>query len=92
VRIEIRVRPGSSRVRVGGRYGEGETLVVAVTARAVDGRATAACLSAVADAFDVPPRRVRLVSGATSRTKVLEVDLEWAVAAGTLSRLLGEAG
>lgn len=44
-----------------------------VSARAVDGAATEAALKAVAAAFGVPAREVSLVSGATSRTKVLDV-------------------
>jgi uncharacterized protein YggU (UPF0235/DUF167 family) len=44
-----------------------------VTERAVDGRATAAALRAVAKAFDVRQADVQLVSGATSRTKVVDV-------------------
>jgi uncharacterized protein YggU (UPF0235/DUF167 family) len=48
--------------------------VVRVSAPAVDGRATAAALAAIAAAFGVRPRAVRLVSGATSRTKVVELD------------------
>jgi len=77
-RLSVRVRPGSSRTSVGGRYGVGEPpcLVVAVTERAVDGAATAAVLQAVAEAFAVRPRQVQLVTGATSRTKVLAVDLD----------------
>jgi uncharacterized protein YggU (UPF0235/DUF167 family) len=77
VRIAVRVKPGSSRTRVGGRYGE-DSLVVAVTAKAVDGAATEAVLRAVADALGVPRRAVRLVLGATSRDKVLEVVAEFA--------------
>ncbi len=57
---------------MGGRYGD-DTLVVAVQAPAVDGRATAAALKALADALSVPARDVLLVSGATSRTKVVDV-------------------
>jgi uncharacterized protein YggU (UPF0235/DUF167 family) len=72
MRVEIRVRPGASRTRVGGAYGD--ALVVAVTARAVAGRATEAALAAVADAFDVRRSAVRLIAGATSRTKIVEVD------------------
>ncbi len=49
-------------------------LVVRVTARAVDGRATEAALAAVADAFGVRRSAVTLVTGATSRTKLVEVD------------------
>jgi uncharacterized protein YggU (UPF0235/DUF167 family) len=79
VRFPIRVRPGSARSGVGGAYGaygpetDSPALVVRVTEQAVDGRATAAALRAVAKAFGVRQADVRLVSGATSRTKVIEV-------------------
>lgn len=72
VRVAIRVKPGASRTRVGGTYGD--ALVVAVSARAVDGAATTASLDAVADALGVRSRHVRLVTGVTSRDKVVEVD------------------
>jgi uncharacterized protein YggU (UPF0235/DUF167 family) len=72
---------------VGGRYAE--ALVVAVTARAVDGRATEACLRAVAEALDLHRRAVRLYSGATSRTKVLEVDGDPGTLRSRLEELLG---
>jgi hypothetical protein len=48
-------------------------LVVAVSARAVDGKATEAALTALAEAVGVRRREVTLVTGATSRTKVVEV-------------------
>lgn len=48
-------------------------LVVRVGARAVDGAANRAALAALAAAFGVRPAAVSLVSGATSRTKVVEV-------------------
>lgn len=72
MRVAIRVKPGSGRTKVGGRYGD-DTLVVAVTAPAVDGRATAAALDAVAAACRVRKAEVSLVSGATSRTKIIEL-------------------
>ena len=71
VRITVRVRPGSAHPGVGGEH-DG-ALVVRVSARAVDGRATAAALAAVAEAFGVRRPAVTLVTGAASRTKVLEV-------------------
>ena len=71
VRVAIRVRPGASRTRVGGQHGD--RLVVAVTARAVEGAATAAALAALSAALGVRPRFVVLISGATSRDKVVEV-------------------
>jgi uncharacterized protein len=71
VRISVRVRPGSAHPGVGGEHGG--ALVVRVRARAVDGRATAAALAAVAEAFGVRGDAVTLVAGAASRTKILEV-------------------
>ncbi len=90
VRLTVRVRPGASRTRVGGSYGgEGRAaLCVAVSARAVDGKATAAVIEAVAAAFGVRPRQVRLVSGATARTKVLDVEGEDAALRSRLDELL----
>jgi len=74
-RVAVRVRPGASRTRVGGSYGTGADvrLVVAVTARAVEGAATAAVLAAVADSLGVRPRQVTLVLGSTSRDKLVEI-------------------
>ena len=75
-RVLIRVRPGASRVAVGGCWAgpRGDALVVAVTERAVDGRATEAALRAMAGALDVRRSEVRLVHGATSRDKLVAVD------------------
>lgn len=71
VRITIRVRPGSARPGVGG--GHGGALVVRVSARAVDGKATEAALAAVAAAFGVRRGAVTLVAGASGRTKIVDV-------------------
>jgi uncharacterized protein YggU (UPF0235/DUF167 family) len=87
--LTIRVTPGSRRAGVGGE--RDGALVVRVRERAVEGRATEAALSALADALDVPRRAVTLVHGATSRTKVVDVEgdderLEARVAALTSGR------
>lgn len=71
MRLTIWVRPRSSRPGVGGEHNG--ALVVRVTARAVDGRATAAALAAIAEAFSVRPHAVALVAGAASRRKIVEV-------------------
>ena len=87
MRIIVRVRPGAPRTAVGGEH-DG-ALVVRVSARAVDGRATAAALTAIAAAFGVRRDAVTLVTGAASRTKIVDV------AGGdpsVLSRLLAAAG
>lgn len=85
MRIATRVRPGASRTAVGGSH-DG-ALVVRVGERAVDGKATAAALKAVAEALRVPTRDVLLVAGATSRTKTIEIPDE---AAERLRELLAE--
>ncbi|MBW8766563.1 MAG: DUF167 domain-containing protein [Geodermatophilales bacterium] len=72
MRVTVRVRPGAGRTVVGGAH-DG-ALVVRVAERAVDGRATEAALAAVAEAFGLRRRQVSLVSGVTSRTKVVDVD------------------
>ncbi len=79
------MRPGASRTKVGGAYAD--RLVVAVGARAVDGAATEAALAAVAAAFGLRRRQVRLVSGATSRDKVVALDLDPAAAERRLAEL-----
>ena len=71
MRIAIRVRPGSARPGVGGEHAG--ALVVRVSARAADGKATEAALAAIAAAFGVRRNGVTLVTGASSRTKIVDV-------------------
>lgn len=71
MRITIRVRPGATHPGVGGEHAG--ALVVRVSARAVDGRATQAALTALAEAFGVRRYDVTLVTGRASRTKVVDV-------------------
>ncbi len=70
-RVEIRVVPRASRNGVDGlRDGR---VVVRVTAPPVDGAATAAAVSVLAEALDVAPTTIRVVAGATSRNKAVTV-------------------
>jgi uncharacterized protein YggU (UPF0235/DUF167 family) len=73
---------------VGGRHGATDAIIVTVTARAVDGKATEAALRAVAAAFGVRRAAVTLVAGATSRDKVVQIDGEAAELAGRRAALL----
>ena len=72
MRLTVRVKPGSSRTGVGGDH-DG-ALIVRVTARAVDGKATESALRALAEALGVRRSEVNLVTGASSRTKLVDVD------------------
>ncbi len=85
VRVAIRVGPGASRTRVGGSHGE--ALVIKVSAPAVEGKATEAALRALAEALGVRRRDVTLVSGATSRDKIVEVAGDVAQVTSVLDRL-----
>lgn len=90
MRISVRVRPGASRASVGGAYGAGgrDALIVAVTARAVDGAANRAVVAALADAFGLRRRDVTLVTGGQSKTKVLELAGDEPALRGRLQSLL----
>jgi hypothetical protein len=72
----LRVKPGASRTRVGGGYGDPPALVVAVNAPAVDGRANDAVVAALSDVLGVRRADVEIVSGHTSRTKVVRIDTD----------------
>ena len=74
IRFPVRVRPGSSRTKVRGVYDQNQ-LVVAVTERAVDGKATQACLRAVARALGLRPADLSVLSGDRHRTKILMAEV-----------------
>lgn len=74
LRLSVRVKPGASRARVGGSH-DG-ALIVAVHAQPVDGAANEAVLKALADALDLRTRQLRVVSGHTARTKVIEIETD----------------
>jgi uncharacterized protein (TIGR00251 family) len=70
-RFVVKVVPRSKRTAIEGpRDGR---VIVRVTAPPVDGAANEATIEALADALHVPRRALRIVSGATSRNKTIEV-------------------
>ncbi|MFY1672216.1 DUF167 domain-containing protein [Plantactinospora sp. WMMB334] len=74
--VAVRVKPGASRARVGGRFDgpHGPALVIAVHPPAADGRATEAARRALAEALRLRPAAVSLRTGAASRDKLFQVD------------------
>jgi uncharacterized protein YggU (UPF0235/DUF167 family) len=94
LRFAVRVRPGASRTAVGGRWDgpTGAALVVAVTAPAVEGKANAAVLAALAVAFGARPRRLAIVAGEHGRDKVVELLDAPPGAADVLRHLLAGTG
>jgi uncharacterized protein len=72
VRIAVYVQPRAKRTEIAGRHGT--DLKIRVAAPAVDQAANEALLAFIASRLGVRARDVRLVAGATSRHKVLEID------------------
>lgn len=71
VRFSVRVQPRSSKPGVDGVHGS--ALKLRVAAAPVDGAANEAVVEVLADALGVARRNVAIISGATSRNKVVEV-------------------
>ena len=72
--LEIRVRPNSSRNKVGGVVGDPPRLVVAVQAPAVDGKANQAVIKQLADAFNLRARDFTIVFGELGRDKRIIIE------------------
>ena len=80
MKIFVKAKPGAKTMRVE-RIDEGlfnvkkdeARFVVAVKEPPIDGRANQAIEKAIAAYFHVPPSRVRMAKGHTSKNKVLEL-------------------
>ena len=88
--LEIRVRPNSSRNKVGGLVGEPPRLVVAVQAPAVDGKANQAVIKQLADAFNLRARDFTIVFGELGRDKRLLVEGDEKTLQARLEELMGD--
>ena len=67
--VSVRVHPGARKNGVSGVHAG--AVKISLTAPPVDGRANEALIAFVAEMLRIPRGRVNLVSGMTSRTKVL---------------------
>jgi uncharacterized protein len=72
VRVSVHVQPRASRSEIIGQHGA--ALKVRLQAPPVDGAANEALVHLIADSLGVARRSVRVVAGATSRSKTVEVD------------------
>ena len=86
-RITVKVHPRAKRSAITGRLGDAWKLDLA--APPVDGKANEECVRFFAELAGVPRARVRIVMGATSRIKVVEVE---GVAQEEMERLAGAHG
>jgi uncharacterized protein len=84
VRFSVRVQPRASRSEITGLHGD--ALKIRLSAPPVDGAANEALIELVARALGVGRRAVRIVSGGTSRSKVVEVE---GVTVAEVLRLVG---
>jgi uncharacterized protein (TIGR00251 family) len=82
-RLTVKVHPRAKRTGIAGRLGDAWKLDLA--APPVDGRANEECVRYLAELAGVPRSRVRVVMGASSRIKVVEIE---GVEQAELERLL----
>ena len=73
-RLRLRVHPKARKNAITGL--RGDALKVSVTAPPEDGKANEAVLRVLAEALGIPLSSIELVSGATSRDKVVEIALD----------------
>ncbi|MCL4392133.1 DUF167 domain-containing protein [Patescibacteria group bacterium] len=72
MKLFVKVKPKAKKEKV--ERIDGEHFVVAVAAPAEKGLANDAVIAALAEHFNVPKSRIAIVSGRTSREKVIEID------------------
>jgi uncharacterized protein (TIGR00251 family) len=72
LRVRIHVQPRASRNEIVGLHGA--ALKVRLQAPPVEGAANDALVALIADRLRVPKRAVRVVGGATSRSKTVEIE------------------
>jgi uncharacterized protein (TIGR00251 family) len=87
IRLSVHVQPRAATSAVAGMHGD--AIKIRLTAAPVDGAANEALTKFLAEALAVPARAVRIVGGAQSRSKVVEVD---GVALDDARRLLATPG
>ncbi len=87
VTLTLHIQPGAKKTEVAGPHGD--ALKIRLAAPPVDGRANAALIEFIAARMGLAKSDIRLISGLTSRRKILEIS---AAPADSEQRLLPETG
>jgi uncharacterized protein (TIGR00251 family) len=87
VRFDVHVQPRASRSEIAGSHGD--AIKIRLAAPPVDGAANDALIDFLANHCSVPKRTVRIVAGAQSRAKIVEID---GLNVDAARRLLNPAG
>lgn len=71
--LPVRVQPGARKTSVLGIYGDGDQAALKITLQAppIDGRANEALVEFLAITLHIPKSHMQLLSGKTSRSKLL---------------------
>jgi uncharacterized protein len=72
MKIFVRVKPGSKKESV--EKTDETHFTVRVKEPPRDGRANRATIKALGEFLDIPPSRLMVVSGATAREKIIQID------------------
>jgi uncharacterized protein (TIGR00251 family) len=72
ITFAVRIHPRAKRNAVVGEIGE--ALKISLTAPPIDGRANEACIEFLAELLDLPRSSIAVISGHTSRNKVVRVE------------------
>lgn len=83
VLLQVRAQPRSSRSRLCGEYGG--SLKVALKAAPVDDAANRECCVLLGKVFGVPPSRLSVIAGRSSRNKTVRIE---GLTAGDAARML----
>ncbi len=71
MKVRVRVKPNSKKVGV---EEKGEFLLVRVKSPPTEGKANRELIEVLSDYFGVPKSRIRIVSGQSSRNKLVEIE------------------
>ncbi|HLC70353.1 MAG TPA: DUF167 domain-containing protein [Patescibacteria group bacterium] len=72
MKIKLRVLPRSSKNEVVGKMSDG-TLKIKLTTAPVEGKANEALVELLAEYFSTKKSKIKIVSGLTSKNKIIEI-------------------